>query len=134
VKTESLGSKTVEGVTAEGTRTTMTIPAGQVGNEQPMQTVVETWYSADLQTVVLSKRSDPRNGETVTRYTNISRTEPAHSLFEVPADYKVSDSAGRGSRPTSEVSGRGLKTPSCLSALPPFWRRRPALSPRRSIL
>jgi hypothetical protein len=98
VKTDSLGSKTLEGVTAEGKRTTVTIPAGQEGNEQPMQTVVETWYSPDLQTVVFSRRSDPRTGETVMRYTNIARTEPAHSLFEVPADYKIADSEGHGPR------------------------------------
>ena len=98
VKTDSLGSKTLEGVTADGTRTTITIPAGQEGNEQPMRTVVETWYSPELQAVVLSKRSDPRNGETVMRYTNITRAEPAHSLFEAPADYKISDSEGRGLR------------------------------------
>jgi hypothetical protein len=97
-KTDSLGSKTLEGVTAEGTRTTITIPAGQEGNEQAMQTVIESWYSPDLQTVVLSKRSDPRTGETVTRYTNISRTEPQHSLFEVPGDYKISDFEGRAPR------------------------------------
>jgi hypothetical protein len=99
IKTESLGSKTVEGVTAEGTRTTLTIPAGQEGNEQPMQTVTESWYSPDLQMVVLFKRSDPRTGETVTRYTNIVRTEPAHMLFEVPADYMIE---GRGSRPSAK--------------------------------
>jgi hypothetical protein len=51
--------------------------------------VVESWYSPDLQTTVLSKHSDPRNGETVTRLTNISRGEPAHALFEAPADYKL---------------------------------------------
>lgn len=95
-KTESLGNKTLEGVAAAGTRTTITIPAGQMGNEQPLLTVVESWYSPDLQTVVLSKRSDPRTGETVTRYTNINRAEPAHSLFEIPADYKIADSAARG--------------------------------------
>ncbi|HUB78957.1 MAG TPA: hypothetical protein VMB03_09185 [Bryobacteraceae bacterium] len=94
VKTESLGSKTVEGVTAEGTRTTITIPAGQEGNEQPIETVIESWYSPDLQMVILSKRSDPRNGETVTRYTNIVRGEPAHSLFELPADYKIAHRYG----------------------------------------
>jgi hypothetical protein len=94
-KVEPLGSKTVEGLTAEGTRTTLTIPAGQEGNEQPMQTVTESWYSPDLQMVVLFKRSDPRTGETVTRYTNIVRSEPAHNLFEVPVDYKIE---GRGPR------------------------------------
>ena len=102
MKTESLGSKTIEGVNAEGTRTTITIPAGQEGNEQPMQTVIESWYSPDLQTVVLSRRNDPRNGETVTRYTNISRAEPAHSLFELPADYAVEQTQGRGPRPASK--------------------------------
>jgi hypothetical protein len=102
VKTESLGSKTIEGVAAEGTRTTIITPAGQMGNEQPLQTVLESWYSADLKTTVLSRRSDPRTGETITRYANINRTEPAHSLFEVPADYKIADSAGRGPRGGSQ--------------------------------
>jgi len=94
-KPESLPGKTVEGLAAEGTRVTTVIPAGQVGNEQPIQTVLERWYSPDLQVVLLVKQSDPRVGETVTRLVNISRAEPPRSLFEVPADYKVAD-AGRG--------------------------------------
>ena len=98
VKVESLARQTIEGLPAEGTRSTMIVPAGQMGNEQPIQIVTETWYSTDLQTNILIKRSDPRSGETVTRYTNIVRTEPAHNLFEVPADYKVTESGGRGSR------------------------------------
>ena len=97
IKTESLGTQTIEGVAAQGTRTTMTIPAGQIGNDQPIQIVTERWYSADLQTTVLTKRSDPRTGETVTRYTNVVRAEPVPTLFQVPADYKVQD-VGRGPR------------------------------------
>ena len=91
VKTESLGRQMIEGVQADGTRTTLSIPAGQIGNEQPIQVVTETWYSPELQTVVLRKRSDPRSGETVTRYTNVSRAEPPRTLFEVPADFKMSE-------------------------------------------
>ncbi len=91
MKTESLGTQMVDGVQATGRRITMTIPAGQIGNEQPIQIVTESWYSPDLQAVVLLKRSDPRSGDTVVRYTNISRAEPASTLFEVPADYKVTD-------------------------------------------
>jgi hypothetical protein len=98
VKTESLGRQTIEGVQADGTRTTVGIPAGQMGNEQPMQIVSETWYSADLQTVVLAKRTDPRMGETVTRLANISRAEPARTLFEVPADFKVTEGPRGGGR------------------------------------
>jgi len=89
VKTESLGRQTIDGVAADGTRTTTTIPAGELGNEQPIQIVTERWYSPDLQIFVLTRRSDPRSGETITRFANISRAEPARTLFEVPADYKV---------------------------------------------
>jgi hypothetical protein len=89
VKEESLGRQTMEGVPADGTRTTSAIPAGQVGNEQPISIVTERWYSPDLQVYLLTRHTDPRAGETVTRLTNLTRGEPAHSLFEVPADFKV---------------------------------------------
>jgi hypothetical protein len=99
LKTESLGRQTIEGVPADGRRTTLTIPVGQAGNDQPIVTVVESWYSPDLQTTVLSRHSDPRIGETVTRLTNIGRGEPAHTLFEAPADYKVDESTAGMPRP-----------------------------------
>jgi hypothetical protein len=98
MKTESLGRQSIEGVPADGTRMTLTIPAGQIGNDQPIQVVTERWYSPDLQEVVLSKHSDPRNGDTVTRMTNVSRAEPPHTLFEVPSDYKVTEGHGRAGR------------------------------------
>jgi hypothetical protein len=88
---ESLGTKVVEGVQAEGSRTVMTIAAGEIGNAKPIETVSERWYSPQLQTVVMSKTSDPRMGETTYRLTNISLDEPAAALFEVPADYKVTE-------------------------------------------
>jgi len=100
-KTESLGRQTIEGVQAEGRRTTMTIPAGQAGNELPIYIVNESWYSSELHTTVLSKHSDPRNGETVTRLTNISRSEPAQVLFEAPADYKLREFTAAAPRPRS---------------------------------
>jgi hypothetical protein len=99
VKTEALGKQTIEGVQAEGKRTTMTIPAGQMGNDLPIVIVTETWYSADLQAMVMTKHSDPRNGETVTRMSNVSRSEPSKMLFEAPADYKVTESQHVGPRP-----------------------------------
>ena len=98
-KRESLGRQTIEGVPADGRRTTITIPAGQAGNDQPIVTVVEHWYSPDLQTTVLTRHSDPRIGETVTRLTNIGRGEPAHTLFEAPADYKIDESTAGMPRP-----------------------------------
>jgi len=86
---EDLGTQTIAGVTAQGTRTTRTIPAGQMGNEKPITIVNERWYSNDLQMVVMSKRSDPWSGETTFTLTNINRTEPDASYFTVPSDYSV---------------------------------------------
>lgn len=90
-KRESLGTQTIEGVTAEGTRVTTTIPAGQIGNERDIVTIDERWYSKDLQVLVQSKHSDPRFGETTYRLTNINRSEPSPSLFQVPSDYTVKE-------------------------------------------
>jgi hypothetical protein len=91
VATESLGTQVIEAVNAEGTRITKTIPAGAIGNDKAMQVVIERWYSPALQTVVLVKRSDPWMGESTMRLTNITRTEPAASMFAVPSDYAVRD-------------------------------------------
>jgi hypothetical protein len=88
---EDLGTQTIEGVNAVGTKTTITIPAGQIGNERAIEIVEERWYSPELQTMVMTRHSDPRSGETVYRLTNINRTEPDHSLFEVPAGYTVNE-------------------------------------------
>ena len=86
---ESLGEKEIEGVTAEGTRTTVTIPAGAMGNERAMDIVTERWYSSKLSTVVLIERLDPRFGRSVYRLTGLVRTEPAVSMFSVPGKYKI---------------------------------------------
>lgn len=90
---ESLGRQVIEGIEAEGTRTTMTIPAGQIGNDLPINIVSEQWYSPELQLLIMTKHSDPRTGETIYRLTNINRAEPDRTLFEVPADYALSSEA-----------------------------------------
>jgi hypothetical protein len=84
---ESLGKQMMEGVEVEGTRTRITIPAGQIGNERPIEIVSERWFSPELKVVIMSRNSDPRMGETVYKLTNISRAEPPRTLFEVPADF-----------------------------------------------
>lgn len=91
VKTEDLGTQTIEGVQAQGTRTTITIPEGQIGNEKPIITVSERWYSPELQVVVKSTRDDPRMGKSTYTLTNINRSEPSPTLFQVPPDYTVTD-------------------------------------------
>jgi hypothetical protein len=105
IKTESLGTQVIGGVTAQGTRTTRTIPAGQAGNQAPIVIVVERWYSPELQTDVMRKQVNPQFGETTFQLTNIARTEPDASLFQVPPNYTIK--SGRPS--TNNVPA--VKTP-----------------------
>lgn len=90
-KTESLGKQVMDGVEVEGTRETITIAAGEIGNELPIQITTERWYSPELQVVVMRKHTDPLMGENTYRLTGINRSEPARSLFELPSDYTVKD-------------------------------------------
>lgn len=96
VQTEDLGKQTIEGLVAQGTRRTRTIPAGKIGNEKSITIVSETWYSPDLQLVVMRKHSDPRFGETTYTLSNIQRKEPDASLFSVPSDYTIRQGPGHG--------------------------------------
>ena len=89
VNREQLGSKTVNGLQAEGTRVTRTIPAGQIGNEKPIEVVTERWYSTDLQLPLTTVHNDPMMGTVTTNLTNISHAAPDPSLFQVPSDYKT---------------------------------------------
>jgi hypothetical protein len=96
LKKEDLGTQTINGISAQGTRYTRTIPAGQIGNSSAMTVVNEEWYSPELQLVVKSVRTDPRLGQVTYTLTNVQRTEPAASLFTVPSDYAVKPSTARG--------------------------------------
>jgi hypothetical protein len=96
LKKESLGTQVINGVSAEGTRITKTIPAGAIGNDRAFQIVSERWYSPELQIVVKSTHTDPQSGTTTYQVTNIQKTEPAASLFTVPSDYTVTAGHGRG--------------------------------------
>lgn len=91
VQVEDLGTRSIEGVEAAGTRRTVTIEAGAIGNEQPIRIVSERWYAPALKTVVLSKRTDPRTGEHTYRLTSILTGEPDPSLFQVPPDYTIEE-------------------------------------------
>jgi len=88
-QTESLGQKTMEGLAVDGTRITRTVPAGQIGNQDPIVITTERWYSPVLQTTILQKRTDPRFGTSTFQLTNINLSEPPTSLFAVPSDYTV---------------------------------------------
>lgn len=88
---EDLGRQEMDGLTVTGTRITMAFPAGAQGSDRPFQIVTERWASEELKIFILIKNSDPRNGENTIRTTDIDRSEPDPSLFEVPADYTITE-------------------------------------------
>ena len=94
VKTESLGTRVIEGVEARGSKTVTTIPAGAIGNKHPIEIISEQWFSEELQMTVLSTREDPRFGRSTLRLANVQRVEPHPSLFEVPAGYTIEEGLG----------------------------------------
>jgi hypothetical protein len=89
VKSEDLGTQSVNSVLATGNRVTHNIPAGQIGNALPIQSTHETWMAADLKVPVMVKTTDPRFGTRTTQLTQVNRGEPDASLFQVPAGYTV---------------------------------------------
>lgn len=109
--TADLGTQTINGVLAQGTRITRTIPAGQIGNERPITIVTERWYSPDLQTYVMTKTTDPLTGNTTFQLTNIQRAEPDAALFQVPSDYTVNQRRGPANR-RWQKPGAGNQPPS----------------------
>jgi len=94
-ETGPLEHKTLEGVAVEGRKTTTVIPAGQIGNEQPLTITSEEWRSPELNVLVMTRHTDPRTGESTYRLQNVVRAEPDRSLFMVPADYTVKDTGIR---------------------------------------
>ncbi|HEY3739345.1 MAG TPA: hypothetical protein VGL53_05850 [Bryobacteraceae bacterium] len=87
---EKLGTQDIEGVPAEGTRSTRTIPIGEIGNDGPITTSTESWFCRDLRLLVLMKRVD-QLGEHTMRFTQIDRSEPEPALFMSPAGYTVAE-------------------------------------------
>jgi len=93
---ESLGTSTLEGLTVEGTRQTLTVPAGAHGNDRPINIVVETWISPELKVAVLSKRDNSATGMRTTRLTKIDRSEPDPALFQPPSGYTFEEAPTHG--------------------------------------
>lgn len=91
ISREDLGVTEIEGYTVTGMRFTRTIPAGQMGNDQPMTTTNERWFSQDLKMDLLTKSESPESGKHVHKLVNIRLGDPDPLLFQVPADYTVKE-------------------------------------------
>ena len=86
-----LGLKDIDGFSAQGRRTTTTIPTNQIGNSRPIEIIDELWESTELKVLLRSLHRDPRTGDIEYALTKISRTEPPASMFTVPSGYTIRD-------------------------------------------
>jgi hypothetical protein len=109
VRTENLGEQFILGYRATGTRVITTLPAGQIGNDRPIDIVSEQWFSPDLELVMRSLHRDPWAGEFTTTVTRVSRGDQPAILFEVPEHYKVIDAAAE--REHHVLDGHGSHSP-----------------------
>lgn len=89
LSTERLGTQVIAGFITDGTRTTLTIPAGRVGNQNPLVIVTERWYSQELEATILARHSDPRFGTSSYQLNNVQQVEPPASMFQIPASYTI---------------------------------------------
>lgn len=93
-----LGSKTISGIVATGTKTTRTIPAGTMGNTAALVATHEEWFSPDLKIELSRTDSDPFHGTRTMTASALSKAEPDAALFRVPSDYKVDQAPERAGR------------------------------------
>jgi hypothetical protein len=92
-----LGTKTIEGVSATGSRTTRTMNPGTMGNDRRIVSISDTWTSTDLQVTVLTETDDGQAGRSTMKLVNIVRSEPSAALFQIPPDYTVKENVSTAS-------------------------------------
>jgi hypothetical protein len=88
---EDLGLSSTEGEETHGYRETTTINTGVMGNDKPMVSSREFWYSPRLAVNLISTVDDPQSGKQVFTVKELSTSEPEPGFFEVPGEYKIVD-------------------------------------------
>ncbi len=88
---ENLGTQFLGGLETFGTRETLVIEAGLIGNDTPIQTTREYWYSPKLGVNLSSKLQDPRIGTQDFEVSDIVLGEPDSKLFRLPPNSRLID-------------------------------------------
>jgi hypothetical protein len=86
---EALGEKMIDDLNTIGTRESVTLAPGTIGNDKQVTLSRDFWYSPELKTNLQVIRNDPRDGVITLSLVIQSRTEPDPSSFAVPAGYRV---------------------------------------------
>jgi len=88
---QCLGTQSIGGVETVGTRETIVIPPGEIGNDSPINTSREFWFSPKLGLNLISVRDDPRFGTQRFELSDIQLGEPDAKLFSPPEDSRIID-------------------------------------------
>jgi hypothetical protein len=88
---EDLGHNNLSGIDTIGCREITTLNPGVFGNDQPMITTREFWYSPQLGINILSKLDSPQAGRQTFTARDISTSEPEAHFFLVPEGFTVED-------------------------------------------
>lgn len=110
-RVEDLGTSTLNGVLANGTRRTTMLSKRESGFGRPLPVIDEVWYSKDLQIDLLTRHDDPRFGVNTVGLSNLKREEPPASLFEVPAGYQILNVFPPGASPALHPRNKAMRTP-----------------------
>jgi hypothetical protein len=88
-----LDKQLVSKLVVEGRRTSRVWTAATNGStSRPAGTAVdESWYSPELQMMLIKQVYATSLGFSTTQLENIDRSEPDPALFQIPADYKIVD-------------------------------------------
>jgi len=89
IRIEDLGTTTLNGLQARGTRRINSIPDYDAG--ELIKVEDEFWYSEDLHLNLLLRHSDPGFGVETVGVSDLKRVEPPASLFQVPQGYRILD-------------------------------------------
>ena len=93
IQTERLAAQEINGIYAEGRRTTRSFKAGTAENGQDLVVTVvnEIWISPELGIIVRHITDDSRTGRNATEVTEIVRGDPDPALFTAPDGYRWRD-------------------------------------------
>ena len=102
--TEDLGHKSLNGFLVDGKRTVTVIPAGAMGNSQPITATRDIWTAEDLHVVIMEVRDDPRTGKRTMELRRLRRITPDPALYQLPEGYIVHvRKVGRRTKPDSNM-------------------------------
>jgi hypothetical protein len=87
---EDLGTETILGVVAKGTRTTRTTPAGAIGNDVPLVSTTERWLVLSFGGLVAREvTEDPQSGKRTRELVELSQEAPDLATFQSPEGYEI---------------------------------------------